>query len=82
MPEREEESRLRLRFLNGVDAKEKARKAKPPEGKKIKVDFTVVKIASDDETRALESECDEGDDEEEKEDEEDHESDDEERPTK
>ena len=82
MPQREEESRLRLRKLNGIDAKLKAKKAKTPKGKNIKPVFRVVRAASDDETRAVESECDETVAENE-DDDGDHESDNEERaPTK
>lgn len=80
MAAREEESRLRLRKLNKIDVKEQAKKEKSPKGKKIKPVFRVVRAASDDDTRAVEEECDEGDMEDEVYDGAAHESDDEERP--
>ncbi len=82
MAAREEESRLRLRKLNKIDVKEQAKKEKSPMGKKIKPVFRVVRAASDDDTRDIQSECDESVVDEEKEDNAAHESDKDERPRK
>ena len=71
---------MRLRKLNGIDAKEQAKKEKSPKGEKVKPVFRVVRAASDDDTRAVEDECDEEEMEDEADDRADHESDDEERP--
>jgi hypothetical protein len=76
---REEASRLRIRKLNGIDVKEKAKKAKP-KGKKKKAVFRVVSKASGVEDLAVESDGDGSGAEAEEEDEGEHESDDEERP--
>ena len=79
VPDVEKACRLRLRELEGIDAKDKSRSNKS-KGKKIQQIFTEVCAASDDETRGVESDSDAGEMEEENEDIEDHASDDEERP--
>jgi hypothetical protein len=82
VPAIEEASRLRLRKFNGIDAKEVSQKAKKTKEKKVKPVFTQVCAASDDDTRGIQSECDESVVDEEKEDNAAHESDEDERPRK